>query len=650
MKSLVIACAMAALVGLAASPVRANLLSQSDEKIYREAFLHAERGRFEDARGWAARASHKQLAKVIRWLEYSQPRSGALFADITAFIGENPSWPQRTTLQRRAEEAISLATPHDQLLAWFKNNAPITVDGKMAYGGALLARGHAEQATAILRDAWITGNFGVLQERNFLSRFGNHLRDSDHRARLDRLLWDRQQEAAQRMILRVDMPHRLLAQARLALMNDAPGVEAAVDKVPRELTGDPGLVYERVRWRRQRQLDDLAVELLKHPAANKIRPDAWWTERSVLARRMLQRGFISQAYDIARQHGLKDGANFADAEWLAGWIALRSLQENGAAFEHFRRVHDTGMTPITRARGAYWAGRAAEAMKDRKVAEHWYERAARYAHIYYGQLAAGRLGKDHQYPLPADPLPAADDIAAFEAHELVKTVRMLAEIGQREHIAPFVLRLNEAAQTPGQRGLAATLANSVGRPDLGVSIARRSDRDGVTMIASGFPVPSSLQVDQPEKALVLALIRQESGFHEGAVSSVGARGLMQLMPATAKQVAKGLKIGYSPDRLHDPSYNVQLGTNYLGDLLSSFNGSYVLSLAAYNAGPGRVRGWLREYGDPRSPEVDPIDWVETIPFSETRNYVQRVLESTQVYRRRLGATDFARSLEHDLKR
>lgn len=656
LKSLVVAFALAAAVAVSAPPAMANLLSPADEKVYREAFLHADRGKFEDAHGWAARASSKLLGKAVRWLEYTQPRSGVSFAEITGFIRDNPGWPQMTVLQRRAEEAITLVTPDQQLLDWFKDHAPITVDGKMAYGGALLARGRGEEGIAVLRDAWISGNFGVLQERNFQSRFGAHLRDADHIARLDRLLWDRQEEAARRMVLRVPMAYRQLAQARLALMNSAPGVEAAVDKVPRELAGDPGLLYERVRWRRQKELDDLAIDLLNHPSANKVRPDMWWTERSILARRALQRGFISRAYDLARHHGLKEGANFAEAEWLAGWIALRYLaapQDKGTAFEHFRRVHDTASSSITRARGAYWAGRAAEAMKDAKTSQHWYERAARFSHIYYGQLAAGRLEKDDRYPLPADPLPSAEDIAAFERNELVGVVRMLAEIGRDEDIGPFILRLNEVARSPGHRALAATLAAAVGRPDLGVSVARRADREGVTMVASGFPIPAALQalqVERPEKALVLALIRQESGFHQRAVSSVGARGLMQLMPATAKQVAKALKVEYSPDLLHDAAYNLRLGTTYLADLLDSTNGSYVLSLAGYNAGPGRVRSWIRDFGDPRNPEVDAVDWVENIPFSETRNYVQRVLESLQVYRRRLGATDFARSLERDLKR
>jgi len=649
LKSLLVALSLAAATALSAPEAGANLLSPSDEKAYREAFAHAQRGRFEDAHQWAARASDKLLGTALKWMHYVEPRSGASFAEITRFISANPSWPQQTTLRRRAEEAITVATPAAEMLAWFDANPPVTVDGKMAYGGALLTAGRRDHAIAVLRDAWVGGTFGVLQERNFVARFGDMMRPEDHVARLDRLLWDRHEDAAQRMVLRVDMPHRLLAQARLALMNNKPGVDAAVDRVPKALANDPGLIFERVRWRRQHDLDDGAYELLRTRPALGPRGDSWWTERAILARRALQKGFISRAYDIAKHHGLNEGASFAEAEWLAGWIALRFLDDRKVALEHFKRLYDNVETPISRSRGAYWAGRAAEAMKDAKAAETWYERAAAHVTTYYGQLAAGRLSKDHSWPLPADPLPDADDIAAFERQPLVQVARMLAEIGREEQAAPFVLRLHELAKTPGQRALAASLAASVRRPDLAVSIARRADREGVPMIGSGYPVPK-LDVTRPEKALVLALIRQESGFHERAVSAVGARGLMQLMPATARSMARLMKVGYAPQRLHEPEYNVRLGTRYLGDLIEGFNGSYILSLAAYNAGPGRVRSWIREYGDPRNPEVDPIDWIENIPFSETRNYVQRVLESLQVYRRRLGATDFQRSLERDLRR
>jgi soluble lytic murein transglycosylase len=628
---------------------RAEQLTAADQSILREALSAAREGESGKALRLAAGAGNKLVAKAVRWKVYVTANSGASFADISGFLSENPGWPQPLTMQRRAEEAIGVATPADLLLAWFDSHPPITADGKTAYAQALLDRGRQDKGLSTLRDAWINSNFGTLQERQFLTKYGDRLREKDHEDRLARLLWDRQHEAAQRMIPKVNMPHRLLAQARIALQSDSAGASAAVDAVPEAMADDPGLLYDRVRWRRQKDLDDDAIKMLRNRNANKVRPEAWWSERAVLARRALQKGHISQAYDTAAQHGMTEGAAFADAEWLAGWIAFRYLQDQDVALRHFKRVHEAAPNPASRARGAYWIGRSADAMSDHKAAQQWYEAAARNTTAFYGQLAASRLTEQRRWPLPADPFATPEDTAAFERSEMVRVVHMMVESGLREDIDPFVLRINETAKTTGHRVLAARLAQASGRQDLAVNVARRADRDGVPMISYGYPVPP-FKVERADKALVLALIRQESNFHQQAVSSAGARGLMQLMPATAKWMAKREKIAYQPQRLHDPDYNLQLGTAYLSELLDNFNGSMVLALASYNAGPGRARQWMRDYGDPRAPEVDAVDWVENIPFTETRNYVQRVMEGLQVYRRRLGVPESGVSLEKDLKR
>ncbi|WP_142846977.1 lytic transglycosylase domain-containing protein [Telmatospirillum sp. J64-1] len=629
----------------------AALLSPEDGKLYAQALSLAQEGKFDEANKVAAQAKDKLLAKVVRWQELIRPRSGATFADITAFIDANPDWPQMGTMQRRAEEAITVATPDSQILAWFADRKPLTVDGRMALAKAYLNSGQKEKAVEVARDAWINGTFGVLQERNFASTFGNLLTHDDHWARLDRLLWDRDIDAAKRMVPRVNASYKKLAEARFGLIAMAGNVNGLIAQVPKELQNDPGLVYERLRWRRQKDLTDTAIELLSHPSRNQVRPDRWWTERAILARRSLREGNISVAYNIAKDHGQTEGVGFADAEWLSGWIALRFLQEPEKAFDHFKRLYEGVSFPVSRARGAYWTGRAAEAMGKKEQAAEWYSRAAEHITTYYGQLAAGRLGKDRQWVLPADPLPSAEDIEAFDKNELTRVARMLGEVGMVDAVQPFLTRLNDSMTTPGQRALVTSLANSLNRPDWAVNLAKRSDRDGIPLIGSAFPIPPLKTVDKPERALVLGLIRQESGFHHGAVSSAGAMGLMQVLPSTARQVAKSLGIDFNPSHLTgDPDLNVQIGSAYLENLLQSFNGSYVLALAAYNAGPSRAREWLQEYGDPRSPDVDAVDWVESIPFYETRNYIQRVLESVQVYRSRLGETGFVHSLEGDLKR
>ena len=641
---------------IGALPAKADPLSAEDEKIYRQAFDAAHNDHFDWAQAGAAKAHNKLLAKVLLWLSYTQPNSGASFTDITAFIRANPTWPQIATLQRRAEEAITAATPDAVLLDWFSATAPQTVDGAMAYGRALINAGQTEKAEKLLRATWIDGNFGPIQERQFLDSFQDILRNSDDVARLDRLLWDHQEQVAAKQLSRVDDSYRQFAQARLALYNEAPNGESLAAHLPERFKNDAGLIYELVHFRRQHDKDDEAIPLLSHPGADKVRPELWWTERAILARRALAQGHISEAYEIARRHGLKEGTAFADAEWLSGWIALRFLGDKDIALGHFTRMYDHVASAQSKARAAYWAGRASQSLGHGEDSVRWYNLAAAHITTFYGQLAVGRLSQEHIWSLPNDPQPTAEDIENFERHELVHAARMLGQIKETDLLRPFLLQMSDLSSTPGPRSLAANLANTLGRADIAVSIAKRSERDGVPLISAGYPLPHLNAPGTPERALVLGLIRQESAFHYQAVSPVGARGLMQLMPTTAAKVAKAMNVVFKKkDALanaltQDPGLNVKLGSAYLGDLVTDFNGSYILSVASYNAGPSRVKKWIRDMGDPRQPDVDPIDWIESIPFSETRNYVQRVLEGVQVYRRRLGVNDPALSLETDIKR
>ena len=641
---LVVAALLAGTVPTASAQVPA-----SEQKLYQQVFGALRRDRYDEAEQLAMQAKNRLLAKYVRWSTYTSPRSGASFEEITSFIESSGDWPLMSQLQRRAEEAITAATPNDRILAWFKDHEPVTVDGGMAYARALLAAGQEARAVKVIRTSWVEGGFGVMQERQFLTLFGDHLRAEDHWRRLDRLLWDKQDGPAGRMLLKVDAGRRALAQARLALQDGKSNPEPLLAAVPKEYRDDPGLIYDRVRWRRQKDLDEDAIDLLSHPARNQVRPDLWWQERGILARRALQKGLISRAYQVAADHNVDAKAQqYADAEFLAGWVALRFLDDRETAMAHFQRMWDNVTTPLSKSRAAYWAGRTAEALRDPQAARAWYSQGARYLTAYYGQLSASRLD-DHRWPLPPEPQPTADDAKRFESRELVRMIRIMLSMGESGNLRAFFIRLNDTTQSPGERALVGRLALEGGRDDLAVTVARRADRDSVFLVGPGWPVPPIAAEEGPEKALVLALIRQESGFITDAQSPVGARGLMQLMPATAEQIAKSLKVRFNPGKLDDPDFNVRLGRAYLGDLLEDFEGSYILTLAGYNAGPSRARRWIKEYGDPRDPNVDVIDWIEMIPFTETRNYVQRVMESVSIYRRKLGKVTGA-SFEQDLKR
>jgi soluble lytic murein transglycosylase len=631
-------------------PAAAAPLSKQDEQLYRQAFSAVDDGKWSYARAVAAKAKDPMLAKAIAWFEMSQPDSDASFEDRATFSEANPDWPEGDTFRQHAEESMDDSTRDLAVIAWFGTHEPVTAHGMVRYGEALERTGNAAKAQQVLRQAWVEGNFPLSEERTFLARHKGVLRQEDHLARLDRLLWDGRFDAAHRMLGRVDRGHQALAEARRRLREMEGAVDWALRRVPKELEKDPGLQYDRLRWRRRKDMNEAALEILEHPPADLFRPEMWWTERAVIARRELALGNISLAYRLASRHGLTEGSALPEAEWLAGWIALRFLQEPATAFNHFKQAFDASRYPVSRARGAYWAGRAAELMKDKPgLSQEWYGRAAAYITTYHGQLAASRLDGKKGIDLPADPQPSADDAARFEGRELVTVVRQLGQIGEEARVRPFILHLLELAKEPGEVALIGQLALDANRPDVAVTVAKRAVRTGVVLVGTGYPVPHPPDGDDPEAALLLAMMRQESAFDTLAESSAGARGLMQLMPATAKQMARNLGVDFSHKRLHsDPEYNLKLGAAYLADLLRRFDGSYVLAIAAYNAGPARLRGWMKDNGDPRSREVDAIDWVEMIPFTETRDYVQRVLENLQVYRHRLGKTTVAQSLEDDL--
>ena len=641
------------LLALSVLPLRlagAAALSDADRQAYRAAFAAVRAGDWAGASVAAQQARDLLLGKAIRFLDMSRQGSSWQFGDVMEFVANNPDWPSERLLRERAEEAITNASD-EEAGRWFARFPPVTATGRLREADYLLAHGQSERAIAEIRQVWVSADFNAFDEKPVLQRYGRYLRQADDVARLDRLVWDGKEESAHRMLPRVDAGHRAEALARFALANLSKGAEKLVSKVPASLQNDPGLVFERMRWDRRKDMYDTAIAILEHAPKDPVRPQLWWAERELLSRHALQDGKISVAYRLASQHGMTDGANFAEAEFLAGWIALRYLRDTKDAYEHFVRLHNSASRPISLARGAYWAGRAQQDLGNRELATGWYSKAARYLTTYYGQLAAAQIGADGKAAGLDDPKPTAQEISAFDQKELVRVVRGLAEADAADFAKPFLLKLSDLAKTPGDYALVAALAIDSGRPDLAVTVARRGSYVGVTLLALGYPLTQLPPGGSVEGPLVLAIARQESGLDQSAVSPAGARGILQLMPTTAKLVAKDLQIPFSQQRLlTDPAYNLQLGRAYLEQMLDRFGGSYVLAVAAYNAGPARVSEWQHEMGDPRAKQVDVIDWIESIPFSETRGYVQRVLENLQVYRLRMGDRNLAFSLALDLKR
>jgi len=625
-------------------------LSENDRRTYAEAFAAAKRGDWSRGQRVAGNAADPLPGLVLRWLHAEQSGSGANFAEITAFIDAHPDWPGQPQLRRHAEEAIGTATD-PQLAAWFALHPPVLASARLRQAQILENSGRHDDAVAMIRQTWIDCDFTAVEEKLMLQRYHSVLRPEDNARRLDRLIWDEQIVQAKRMMRHVDNDEVALAQARLALAAGKRGVEGIVARVPARLLNDPGLAFDRMRWRRRNDLDDDAATILEHAPADLDRPADWANERLYIARRLLDDGEIQRAYRLASSHGLTSGQTFAELEFLAGWIALRELHQPEVAYNHFVGLYDGVKLPISVARGAYWAARAAEEMNQVSLAEAWYSSAAPQVTTYYGQLAASHLGITTSSATLAAPKASAEETAAFEGNELVQAARDLAAIGDAEDLPLFLRRIVDETQTAAGFELAAQLAISLDRPDLAIVAAKHASYAGVTLLDEGYPISHLPAASTAETPLILAMTRQESAFDRGAVSGAGALGMMQLMPATAKKIAKVLRLPFSRTRLtSDVSYNVTLGRAYLNSLIDDFSGSYVLAVAAYNAGPARVHEWMRDHGDPRRQNVDVVDWIERIPITETRNYVQRVLENLQVYRLRLGMRLPAFSLAGDLKR
>lgn len=612
-----------------------GVLSPGDA-AWRTTIVYAEQKNWRKAMAVRGRTPDPALGAVLEWLWLSDRKRPASFDRIRIFLAENVGWPNQDDLIKRAEQSMPTGLPLRQRLDWFETYPPQTTDGRILYLRAIEETGDRTRLVAEVKRIWRNIELGRQAERKFMKRWGDVLTQDDHISRLDELLWRGRAGAARRTVKRVPKDWRLLADARLRLRFNKAGVDAAIKRVPKSLVDDPGLHYERMRWRRRHGLATAAREMLLEapPAQEFLR--RWWRERIWHIRESIDDGQLNDAYLLSASHKQKKGVGFAEAEWLAGWIALRFLGKPEVGLRHFDLLYAGVSTPISRARAAYWAGRTAEQLKRPEEANTWYGRAADHITTFYGQLAAARLGAE-KADLPPAPAPDITRLTEIKRHPLVRASEALLRVERRELAERFLRELARQADRADYAAHIAEIAAANGFTSTAVYTARKAARKGLTLIDRGYPFLSPQPDTPPEPALVHAVIRQESGFDSGAISRVGARGLMQLMPATAKQTARKAGMKYvRGDLITDPAYNIILGRRYLTEMLQRFDGHYVLAIAAYNAGPHRVKRWIKRHGHPNDPSVDVIDWIERIPFSETRNYVQRVLEALHVYRSRLS--------------
>lgn len=596
----------------------------------------AERGQWGQARQLAGNSSVTR--DLVQWMYLLDGSTRASFAEIAAFLAKKPDWPQAQTLARLAEGRMADDLSHDQIINWFTKTPPVSANGAVRYMQALLARQQTAMAVSFVKDWWVNASLTVDEQNHILNSYGRYLGTQDHIRRLERMMTDKQYSAARALAPKIGNGYPQLVEARVALQEGSKGVQAQVSRVPTGLLRDTGLMLSRAQWRRQNGENKGAIELLHAapPAGQTTTPAAWWRERHIMARRMMEQNNWREAYRLAANHGLPaEGADFAAAEFLAGWLSLRKMGEPYKAFEHFERLYNGVSSPISKARGAYWAGRASEALKSRDIALQWYQVAARFQTTFYGQQAAERIGLPLTLAMNK-PQVSSVQKDAFEGRDIVMAARLLHRAGLSSQRGQFLRGLLSDAKTPQDYVLLSDLSVSMGQVNMAIRVAKDAERQGLHLIDYLFPTISHT-VRGGDGALVHALIRQESQFDANAVSSAGALGLMQVMPATARETAKKAGLRHETSWLTSrPEHNVQIGTYYIEEMLRRFNGNLPMAIAAYNAGPGRINQWINSFGDPRHAQVDTLDWIEMIPIYETRNYVHRVMEGYAVYKAKLS--------------
>lgn len=628
--------------------------SPTDSALLKSALDALRRGDTATLRSARTAAQDPLTRKIITWALADAAPEQLGFYELDNARRDLDGWPRAAKRQAAAEKLLSTSGMDPaRTIAWFGGTEPTTAQGAITLANAYRAQGRQAEATSLIKRFWRDQVFEADVQRSMLAQFGDVLTMDDHIRRADILLYGQHGPATRDMVAMLPADEQAAAAVRMAFRNGASNANDLLAALTPEQQVQPGVAFERAAFLRKKGLDQAALGLVRYfpiPPTPEAESRVW-TERKMLIVSSLRNGDAGGAYNAAANAGLTDGADAAEAEFYAGWLALTRLKNPELAGRHFAQITGIGQSPITRSRGFYWQGRAAEASGDMIGAQSAYGQGAQYQTAFYGQLAAERAGLQ-QLVLGKDPVPTAADKARFESRELVRAARLMLAAGARDSFRGFVLYIDDILPNAEESALLVDMARATGDQDLAMRAARAAAQRGFVLPERGYPVISlpELPAGSAENAFVFSIARQESNFDTSAVSAPGARGLMQLMPGTASDTARKLGESYSLQRLHEAEYNLRLGSRYLGQMVDRFSGSYIMAAAAYNAGPGRPPQWVTFCGDPRGGATDPLDFIECIPFSETRNYVMRTLETMQVYRARLNGGTAPLMLSADLKR
>jgi soluble lytic murein transglycosylase len=615
--------------------------SQKDFDIAKKSIQAIEKRQWTSALALSKKAKDKSIYNFIQWRHLLTTGNQASFYDYLTFIKRNENYPRISRIRYLAEHKLSTdKISPNKIIDWFNSEEPLSGYGKLILGESFILTGDITKGSSLVKDGWITAELSRANMKFFRKKYKKYLNADDYIKRADYLAWEGKFWDLKRMLRYLPKDYELLYTARQILMSKSYGVDNAIKNVPAKLKNDAGLNYDRLKWRRKRGRVDDSLEIIFKVPNNKeylVRPDKWWKERAIMSRALIYKKKYESAYKVASKHSLDKGPEFAEAEWMSGWIALSFLDDPILAIDHFNNFYQNVSYPISLSRGAYWLGRAYEKIGDKNQSQQWYQEATNYLTTYYGQLAHLKIKPNEKFELEEQQSVTDEYRKDFYKKDLVKLIYLLDELNKDKYTKNILRYIANDNIDSGSEILAAELASKISRYDFAIQISKLASYEKRFHNDFNYPVISTPNYINgrkiPEPAFILSLIRQESEFDMTANSHAGAQGLMQLMPYTAKLVSKQAKLPYSKSRLtSDPEYNINLGSYYIAGLILQYDGAYPFATAAYNAGPKRVKYWKKINKDPQKKQVNFVDWVELIKFKETRNYVQRVMENYNVYR------------------
>ncbi len=629
---------------ICASPQLSNALDSPKPKARPEVRLAAFQDVFDQIKkqNWSMAIvlandyDNRFLSSYVKWLDITRPGSNHSFKYLTNFYKNHKHWPKENSILKKIESSINNSIKPNVIVNWFNDNPPKTSKGKIDYLESLIKLGQISEKKNKIKDIWINSDLTRTQQKYFIKRYSNYWNNDDNWKRFNRLIYEGKNVSARRTLNRISGDYRKLGEARLGLSRRSGNVSSLIKNVPQKLKNDPGLVYERMRWRRKAKLDT-AGDLLLTPPQKIENVRNWWINSRIIVRRLINKRKFNKAYRILKIHNLPLATQSGlEAEWLAGWVSFYHLDLVDQAIKHFENIFNNSDNNF-RSKAAYWLALSHIKKKsDDKIIYKWLNESSKNKFSFYGQNAALKIDnfnikkKSEKLKKPT------------QYTDLIKVIDIIISSNQSNLKSyPFFERIFELCSIDGEKFFILDKASNLSNKNI---VGRLSKKLQTPSIKYSYPeiddfIPKKYMNSKPTIALIHAIIHQESNFSVPAYSSAGARGLMQLMPFTAKKVARDLKIKYYKRRLTtNPQYNILLGTTYINEMLIKFNKALPLALAAYNAGPSRVKIWLKRYGDPRNGEISYENWIESIPISETRFYVQKVLSNLRIYQKKYNVS------------